>query len=67
MRHTISTSADQLMFCVDCGDSLEATLSGAWNGYSWVAAYGQQERQPRRARSQPEITYNIVYAGTTKE
>jgi len=55
------------MSCVDCGDSLEASLSGAWNGNSWVTNMSQYHIDQAQTGVQPEVTYNMVDVGTTKE
>jgi hypothetical protein len=55
------------MSCVDCGDSLEASLSGAWNGYSWVTRGSQYEFYQIKTGIQLEVTYNMIDVGTTKE
>jgi hypothetical protein len=56
------------MSCSDRGDSLEATLSGAWNGYSWVTGGCQCCSSPKLVtHSRRGLTYNMVYVGTTKE
>ena len=52
----------------DCGDSLEASLSGTWSGGTWVT--GLSVVSPNtldKAQVGPSVTYNIVNVGTTKE
>jgi hypothetical protein len=66
-EHTVSTSMDQLMYCIDCGDSLEASLSGAWNGYSWVTSSSQYLTHMIYNGLQLEFTYNMFTVSTTKE
>jgi len=55
------------MSCVDCGDSLEASLSGAWNGYSWVTRSSQYWFESLDTAAQLGTTYNMIDVGTTKE